>query len=174
MRYRFSNQFTLNLDLNRSSERNQIGFASRETSGEPIAGFRNYNDLSTVLSGTYNFTSRINFTARARHYWSKVHYRRFINVDDEGNHVERAFLPNQDFTFNVFNVDAFFTWDFRLGSRIVVGWKNWLGDDYQFMSGIPDPKYLRNFTNTFDLPHGNELTIRFIYFLDYNQLRKKK
>ena len=24
----------------------------------------------------------------------------------------------------------------------------------------------------FDIPHGNEITLRFIYFLDYQQLRK--
>jgi len=34
--------------------------------------------------------------------------------------------------------------------------------------------YFRNLSETFDLRHGNEFTARFIYFLDYNQLRKKR
>jgi len=33
---------------------------------------------------------------------------------------------------------------------------------------------LNNLTQTFGESHGNELTVRFIYFLDYNQLRRKK
>jgi hypothetical protein len=34
--------------------------------------------------------------------------------------------------------------------------------------------YYRNFTQTFNYDHGNEFTFRMIYFLDYNQLRKKR
>ncbi len=61
---------------------------------------------------------------------------------------------------------------FALGSRLILGWKNWLGDyeevDKQYKS------YYNNLQQTFDLRHGNEATLKFIYFLDYNQLRKKK
>jgi hypothetical protein len=33
---------------------------------------------------------------------------------------------------------------------------------------------LGNLKNIFKGSHGNELTVKFIYFLDYNQLRKKR
>ena len=64
-------------------------------------------------------------------------------------------------------------WDFRLGSRIVFGWKNYLGAD-EFVDGATNRRYFKNFGKTFSLMHGNEVTVRFIYFLDYNQLKKKK
>jgi hypothetical protein len=32
---------------------------------------------------------------------------------------------------------------------------------------------LNNLNQTIDLRHGNELTLRFIYFIDFNTLRKK-
>jgi Domain of unknown function (DUF5916) len=73
---------------------------------------------------------------------------------------------------NFFNTDAFFTWDFRYGSRLIVGYKNWLGED-QVVDALRYRKYLANFGKLFNLKHGNELTVRFIYFLDYNQLKKK-
>jgi hypothetical protein len=175
VRYRFSNKFTLNLRGSTLSDKNQIGFASRESTGEPIGGFRDFKELSTILSGTYNFTPRINFTARVRHYWSKVEYNKFFNVDSEGDYVDRAFVPDEDFNFNVFNLDAFFTWDFRLGSRIILGWKNWLGDDHQDAINLDDYKnYLGNLGRTLELPHGNELSLRIIYFLDYNQLKGRR
>ncbi len=79
----------------------------------------------------------------------------------------------QDENFNVFNLDAFLTWDFRLGSSLVVGYKNWLGDDEQVLV-VGKNNYLHNLGEVFDLRHGNELTVRFIYFLDYNQLRKHR
>jgi len=73
---------------------------------------------------------------------------------------------------NYFIVDAFFTWDFKLGSRIILGYKNWLGDD-EYLDPTTNKTYFRNFAQLFNLAHANEVTLKFIYFLDYNQLRKK-
>lgn len=174
MRYRFSNKFSLDLQTNSSLENNQLGYAfMRETNGEPIVGFRNNRDFTSVLSGIYNFTSRMNLTLRVRHYWNKVNYLSFHNVDSGGMLLPRAFIANQDENVNIFNLDAFFTWDFRLGSRLIVGYKNWLGDE-EMATITGKNTYMRNLGEVFDLRHGNEITIRFIYFLDYNQLRKKR
>jgi len=172
-RYRFGDRFSLDLDARRTDDESQIGYAFlRETNGDPIIGFRVNTDFTTVLTGIYNFTPRTNITFRARHYWNKVVYKRFYDVSADGYYIPRSFISNQDQNVNIFNLDAFFTWDFRLGSRLIVGWKNWLGDE-EFVDGAKYPKYLKNFAQTFNLRHGNELTVKFIYFLDYNQLRKK-
>jgi len=173
LRYRFSNKFTLNLEMDRQHENLQIGYALK-VDDKPILGFRDYKDLTTILSGNYNFTSRMNITLRARHYWNAVRYRSFFNVKDDGYYTPHAFINDQDQNFNVFNVDAFFTWDFRPGSRIIAGYKNSLGDDYLFdLYGNAYQKYARNLAHAFTLPHGNELTLRVIYFLDYNGLRRR-
>ncbi len=43
--------------------------------------------------------------------------------------------------------------------------KNSLGDDYlERLEGKDYEKYPRNLAHTFNLPHGNELTLRVIYF----------
>jgi hypothetical protein len=171
-RYRFNNRFTLTLSVNHEDDQNQIGFAFlREPNGEPIIGYRHNVQTTTILNGNYSFTSRLNISLRTRHYWNRVNYQRFFNVAADGTHMPRAFIANQDENYNLFNVDAFLTWDFRLGSRVIVGYKNWLGDPYAVGSG---PGYLHNLKNTFRTSHGNELTVKLIYFLDYNQLRKKQ
>lgn len=173
-RYRFSDQFTLDLNLTRQFENNQIGYAFvREANGDPIVGYRDFTEFKSVLSGIYNFTPRLNLTLRARHYWNKVNYNSFYNVDAEGYQIKRAFIAGQDENYNTFNVDAFLTWDFRLGSRVVVGYKNWLGDSYA-IDGIKYNRYLNNLQNTFAASHGNELTVKIIYFLDYNTLKKSR
>jgi len=176
VRYRFSNKFTLSVNADREHGRLEIGNAFlKEANGEPIIGYRENKGFTTLLSGNYNFTSRMNLSVRTRHYWNTVNYLRFYNVDAKGNHLLRAFIPGQDENFNIFNVDAFFTWDFKPGSRIVAGWKNSLGSDYLYgINGIENNNYPKNFRQTFDLPHGNELSLRIIYFLDYNQLRGKR
>jgi hypothetical protein len=175
LRYRFSDKLTLELSNRHESETDYIVYAGKETNGDPIIGFVDFKDVTSVLSGIYNFSPRINLTLRSRHYWSNVPYNRFANVDANGNAVARdAMLPDPDVNSNVniFNLDAFFTWDFRLGSRVILGWKNWLGDENS-VDGISHKTYLGNFGKTFNASHGNEFTLRFIYFLDYNQLRGK-
>lgn len=173
-RYRFSNKFSIDLQSNSSIEENQLGYAFiREPNGDPIVGFRDNRDFTTVLSGIYNFTSRLNLTLRARHYWNKVNYNSFHDVDAKGYLLPRPFIPGRDENVNIFNLDAFLTWDFRLGSRLIAGYKNWLGEE-EVVTQPGKNTYLKNLGEVFDLRHGNEISVRFIYFLDYNQLRKKR
>jgi hypothetical protein len=173
-RYRFSDRFTLDLQTTSTNEVNQLGFAFlRESNGDPIAGFRDNRDFTSILSGIYNFTPRINLTLRTRHYWNRVDYKSFHNVDDKGLLISRPFINGNDDNVNFFNLDAFLTWDFRLGSRLIVGYKNWLGED-EFVNLSTKNNYLNNLGEIFNLRHGNEVTMRFIYFLDYNQFRKKR
>jgi hypothetical protein len=172
VRYRFSNKLSLDLSTTHEAEKNYIIYAGREVNGEPIIAFVDFTDITSVLSGIYNFTPRINLTLRTRYYRSRVLYNSFANVTEDGHPVARPFIPNQDENVNIFNLDGFLTWDFRLGSRLILGYKNWLGDD-EVIDGTIYKTYLSNFGQLFNLPHGNEFTLKFIYFLDYNQLKKK-
>ena len=174
-RYRFSNQLTLSADVTRQYENNQIGYAFvRETNGDPIVGYRNFTETIGMVSGIYNFTSRLNITLRGRHYWNRVNYNSYYNIDMDGKLTPKpsTFQPSLNDNYNVFNLDAFLTWDFRLGSRVIVGWKNWLGDPYA-ISGVDYRHYTNNLGQTFAAAHGNELTVKVIYFLDYNQLKHR-
>ncbi|RPD48928.1 DUF5916 domain-containing protein [Paracnuella aquatica] len=175
VRYRFSNKLTLRLEGIRTHDQGQIGWAfAREANGDPIGGFRNVKDVTMLATGLYNFTPRMNLSLRARHYWSNVHYRSFFNVAEDGGYIPRAALRNTDYDFNVFNIDAFYTWDFKPGNRIILGYKNWLGSDHQVLRHLAaDKRYGKNLNNTLMSPHGNEITLRVIFFIDYNQLRKK-
>jgi hypothetical protein len=171
VRYRFTSKFTLDLSHHREVEGDYIVYAGQENNGDPIIGFTDFKDFESVLSGTYNFTSRLSFMARARHYWSQVPFDKFANVDANGNAISRDFIPDMDENVNFFNLDAFLSWDFKLGCNLTLGYKNWLGNPY-VVDGLSYKTYLSNFRKTFTGSHGNELTLRFIYFLDYNQLKK--
>lgn len=174
IRYRFNDRFTMELSHRYESETDYIiNTYMEEPNGAPIIGFVDFKDVTTVLSGTYNFTSRINLTLRARHYWSNVKFNRLGNVDDGGNEIPRPFISGLNQNINFFNVDAFFTWDFRLGSRLIVGYKNWLGNEEE-VNGMNHKRYFNNLGQIFSLRHGNELTVRFIYFLNYSQLFGRK
>ena len=176
LRYRFSNKFSLDVSHRYETETDYIISAGRNSMGEPRIAFVDLKDANTIISGIYNFTPRINLTLRARYYWSHVPVKRTVYVDDKGNPlpVTPLIVSNQVININYFNVDAFFTWDFQYGSRIILGYKNWLGaDESSSISGLQYERYFSNLGKTFSLLHGNEFTMRFIYFLDYNKLKRK-
>jgi hypothetical protein len=181
LRYRFSNKVSMEVSHTDERESNYIvnaydwlkGQYVTESNGDPIVGFVNFKDITTTLSGIYNFTPKLNLNFRLRHNWSKVPYQGFADVDSKGNTMARPFISGLDQNVNFFNVDAFLSWDFKLGCNLTVGYKNWIGNNYG-IDGIKHQNYLNNFSNSFDVPHGNEFSIKAIYFLDYNQLRRKK
>jgi len=173
VRYRFSNRFTLDASLRREHDTGNFGYAYRQADGTAILGRRELLNTTGVLSGIYNFTARMNLTLRARHYWSNVQYVAFFDVQPDGWWKNRPFTEGRDQNFNVFNVDAFFTWDFRLGSRLILAWKNALGSE-EVIDGKRFDSYFSNLGQTLSSRHSNEVTIRFVYFLDYNQLKGKR
>jgi hypothetical protein len=172
LRYRFSNKLSIEASVKHEAEKNYIVLAGKETNGEPVIGFVNFTEIESILSATYNFAPRLNLTVRTRHYWSKVPYNKFANVTTTGDYAFTTSFTTPDENVNYFNVDAFLTWDFRPGSRLIAGYKNWLGDN-EYLNAADNKTYFRNLSRSFDLQHANEFTVKFIYFLDYNQLRKK-
>lgn len=179
VRYRFSDKFTVDASFRRQHDHGQFGFSFLRdpVTNEPILARRQYTDVAPVLSGTYNFSSRMNITFRARHFWNRILNTNFYDVKPDGNWVERFDMPPSDHNtnYNAFNLDVFYTWDFRLGSRVIVGWKNWLANDYQFLiDGTRYAGFTGNAGKIFSTPHGNEITVRFIYFLDYQQFVRRR
>ena len=71
-RYRFSNKLHWTFHINHEAETDYIISAGRDGLGEPRIAFVDLKDVTSVFSGIYNFTPRINLTFRVRHYWSHV------------------------------------------------------------------------------------------------------
>ena len=115
----------------------------------------------------------MNVTLRARHYWSRVKYSSFYNVSEDGWYIDRAFIPGQDQNFNVWNMDVFYTWDFNYGSRFIIGWKNWLANDFP-IDGDRHKNYWSNAGRVLFTPQGNEVTARMIFFIDSQKLKRKR
>ncbi len=172
-RYRFSPKFSLDINGERTLDKGNIGFAYFDATNEPIAGLRSITEYNTMVNAIYNFKARMNLNLRIRHYWSKVNYQEFYNIKPDGYYAQHTFEDGHNENFNAFNLDMFFTWDFRLGSRLIVAWKNALGPDAQ-VNGLDNRKYSNNFTEVFKVPHSNEITVKFVYYVDALQFKKKK
>lgn len=176
IRYRFNNQFTLSINSRKEFDAGEFGWVHFDAiTNAPVIGQRRVERVDNVMNVIYNFKARMNLTVRVRHYWSKVHYVKMFNVDSDGffQHLERSVENEYDNNFNAMNIDAFYTWDFRLGSRLIVAWKNAIGPDVS-IDGNQYNKYFNNLVQSFSSPLSNQVSAKFIYFIDYNQLRKNK
>lgn len=176
IRYRFNNQFTLSLNSKKEFDAGEFGWSHFDAvTNAPVIGQRRVERMDNVLNVIYNFQARMNLIVRVRHYWSKVHYVKMFNVNNEGyfQDLERPLEPGYDDNFNALNVDAFYTWDFRLGSRLIVAWKNAIGPDVT-IDGTQYNKYINNLIQSFSSPLSNQISAKFIYFIDYNQLKKNR
>jgi Domain of unknown function (DUF5916)/Carbohydrate family 9 binding domain-like len=173
-RYRFSDRFSVDMSAREEADRGNWGYSLwDEVKNEPIIARRNVKQVTTTLGAIYNFTPRMNMTLRGRHYWSKVQNTNFYDLRKDGYWDERAFINGQDRSYNAFNIDMFYTWDFKLGSRLIFAWKNSLGGG-EFFNPTNYGSYGKNFSRVFAVQHFNELSIKFVYFVDYLHLKRKK
>ena len=174
LRYRFSDKFQISTSMALEQDRGNWGWAFiNNPDGSPVIARRNLKRNTGIFSAQYNFNAKMNWNVRVRHYWSLLDNTNFYNLKPDGYWNEIAFIPGRDVNFNTFNLDMFYTWDFLLGSRLTIAWKNALGGNVS-IDPYANMTYLKNFGKVLDNPHSNEITVKIVYFLDYLTLKKKR
>jgi hypothetical protein len=180
LRYRFSDKFQLSTSMDITQDKgnwgatfDSIGRIMLNADRSPVISRRNVKTNTAIVSGQYNFTSRMNINFRMRHYWSYLYNTNFYNLKPDGYWRDTAFLNKLNLNFNSFNLDMFFTWDFLLGSRLTIAWKNALGGNVG-VDPYSNTSYFKNFGKSVNNPHSNEITVKIVYFLDYLKLKRKR
>ncbi|MGG9961401.1 DUF5916 domain-containing protein [Ferruginibacter sp. SUN106] len=177
LRYRVNDKFQFSADMIIEHDKGNWGWSYiTDNLGRPtvplIIAKRKVKRNTGVVTAQYNFTKRMNWTVRVRHYWSALENTSFYNLRNDGYLDDIAFIPGKNINYNTFNVDMFYTWDFLLGSRITIAWKNALGANVN-IDPYSHTSYLKNFGQMVTNPHSNELTVKIVYFLDYLKLKGK-
>ncbi len=178
LRYRFSTKLQTSFDFENSLDKGQWGFSHRDSVStlnlnynDPIIAFRRLQTSNLIFLTRYNFTPRMNWNLRLRHNWTYVTNRSFHKLKNDGTWNNIAFVPNKNKNFNVFNIDMFYTWDFKWGSRLTFSWKNALGNNVA-LNPYTYNKFNQNINAMFNNPHSNEVSLKLVYFLDYLDLKK--
>ncbi len=178
-RYRFNDRFQVSINFDHQKDNGAWGFSHRDTIStmvagynDPVISYRKVKINNLVASMQYSFTPRMNWTIRMRHNWTHLENIRFYKLKTDGDWYEVPFSPGRNRNFNVFNIDMFYTWDFKWGSRLTLAWKNALGGNV-YLDPYTNTTYRKNFTEVFNNPHSNELSLKIVYFLDYLTLKKK-
>jgi hypothetical protein len=166
----------------RISDKFKISPESEFQFGNNDKGFVNFRNDSTFfgerdietyinsISGEYMFSNKISLSIWIRHYWQKGEYLDFFRLTNEGNLTKAHYNLNHNYNFNYFNVDLVFGWEFSPGSHMNVVWKNAI-QKYDEHYSI---KYFDNFERMISSPQLNNLSVKVLYYLDYQMLKRKK
>lgn len=180
LRYRFNNKLLVSASMDILQDKGNWGAAKSSDGsyiinpdGSPVISRRDVKTNTAIVSGQYNFNSRMNVNIRMRHYWSILQNTNFYNLNPDGYWRDTTFFANENLNFNSFNVDMFFTWDFLPGSRLTIAWKNALGGNVS-IDPYTNMTYIKNFSRAIDNPHSNEITVKIVYYLDYLKLRRRR
>ncbi len=176
-RFRVNDKLSFIYETTISNNQNNLGTVNilDEAEDSIIIGRRDLMTVVNQLYAKYIFNNKMGITFRARHYWSKANYNNYYLLSQEGTLDPSNYdgldegESAHDISYNAFNIDCIFNWQFGPGSFMTVVWKNAIFNS----TSLVDEKFSENFINTFDADQNNNFSIRVIYFLDYLSLKKK-
>ena len=170
--FRFNNKFSITHSLSAEPQADNVGYATFDASDNKIIfGRRDRNTIENILTFKYNFNDKMGISTRVRHYWSKVDYKEFFTLVENGRlQPNSSFNENENQNVNYFNIDLTYTWQFAPGSFLNIVWKNAVTD----VTDQVENKYVKNFDSTMDADQNNNFSLKVIYFLDYRVLKRKK
>lgn len=115
------------------------------------------------------FRNNLSLSVWMRHYWFKGKYDKFYNLNANGKLTRNlAYDKDHDFNFNTFNIDLLFNWEFAPGSNLSVVYKNAIMHEETYLV----TNFFDNFGNMLNAPQLNSITIKFLYYLDYQSLKR--
>ena len=183
-RFRLSDRIFLILDYDQVMTFNEEGYAVLNSAINPMPNtitFGSRDKLTTVstINLNYTLTNRMGITFRLRHYWARVEYDKFFELESNGRLTPIPFdgLNNTgtsyyNTNYNAFTIDMVYRWVFAPASEINFVWKNSIFNT----NANVDLDYFRNIDELFSLGATNSFSIRVMYFFDtlnFKKLRKR-
>jgi hypothetical protein len=169
---KLSTRFTVNHEVSLSLLKNDIGYVDRSITNDVIVfGKRNNNTITNTFSAAYNFTADSYLSFRLRHYWSRADYTdEYFVLQNDGNLTDIPYTGSHDSNYNAFNIDMIYSWRFAPGSEITVVWKNALYSEGTYIFN----SFGENIKNMFESPQTNSISLKILYYFDYQYLKKRK
>jgi len=171
---RVSNKFSFGQQLTYTPRHNNVGFSTMDTiANSPIFARRDIQTLENIFNVKYTFNNVAGLSFRLRHYWSKLNNKEYFNLGQNGDLVSppsTTFNHDNDQNYNAWNINMLYDWQFAPGSTLSLAWKS----SALTNTDIARFGYINNFDNTFNQPKNNNYSIKIEYYIDYQNLKKKR
>jgi hypothetical protein len=170
--YKVNRRFSFQYSLSMERMFNDIGYVMTTPADMTIFGKRDIKTVTNTLSGEFIFSANSYLTLRGRHYWSwadyGVSYFELLDDGSLGKLPTPDIMTNHDVNTSFLNVDLVYTWRFAPGSELSLVWKNAIYSE----GHVTDSDALSNFADMLSMPQTNSLSLKILYYLDYQNFRK--
>jgi len=176
-RVRISDKWLFVYDFGIENSYNTLGHVDHyEINPDNMAIFFGKRDQMTIantISTGYIFNNKSSLNLRVRHYWSQVEYDNYYPLLETGylgNAIDyNTYGKKFDTNFNAFTIDLQYLWRFAPGSELSIVWKNSINYERDVI--------VNNFWDNLDYTLGydqvNSISLKFLYYLDYQYLKRK-
>lgn len=167
---RIGRRLQLNYSWSISSNPNNKGYVDRTDDDKHIYfAKRDLSTIEEILEASYSFNNKTSFHIRTRHYWSSSKNKQYYVLQQDGTLTSNTlYTENNDNNYNAFSNDASFRWIFAPGSEMSIVWKSTLDADSDFVT----TNYERNLRRTWDGEQANSISLKVLYYVDYNTLNR--
>ncbi|WP_397446285.1 DUF5916 domain-containing protein [Polaribacter sp. R77954] len=166
LRHRFNNQFSLRYNLRFNQTNDDQGYVD-QTDDHIIFGFRDRKNYTNTISGKYSFSTNSSLSLSFRHFWESVSYNSYANLFSNGQIYPNTNYTGNNVNFNSWNLDLNYIWQFAPGSQLIAFYRNSI-----FNSDTnANIDFFGNLENLFNQSQRHTISVRFVYFIDYNRLK---
>lgn len=171
-RYRVNNRLLLVYSFGYMQEKNRESFVEL-LQKEIIFGNRKMESVENSLRGTYNFSTKDAVSLSFRNFWSTANFSEgeFSKLKGNGELIPFSYTtrPHNDPNahFNIWNLDLSYQWRFAPGSEMILLYRNSILnlDDHSHLM------YLESLENLLETPARHNLSLRIVYYIDYNTIK---
>ncbi|MEZ5197328.1 MAG: DUF5916 domain-containing protein [Bacteroidales bacterium] len=181
-RFRVNDRLMIVYEFSYDHQKNDIGYVTDSTKADNelaiLFGKRNIDNYENVLEANYRFSNKSSLAFRLRHYFITLQYKDYYDLTRDGELAPSNYSAANDFSYNLFNIDMIYTWNFAPGSEINIVWKNAISSyeeagALQTLENNIERDYLKNLKKTIETPATNSFSIKVLYYLDYQYLKRK-
>lgn len=171
LRWRLGQRYMTSYQINFNNTINDVGFVDKKNDDRDIYfARRKVQTLNNVWSASYIFNNKASLRLRVYHHWTGNKNKEYYLLKGDGTlETDFAYNDNKDQNYNAFNIDMTFRWIFAPGSEFVGAWKN---AAYSSRDEV-ERNYWNNLRDTW-MNQANSLSLKVLYYIDYNSLRKNK
>jgi hypothetical protein len=168
--WKASQRLTISYDLTANKDYGNIGHVGHTNRDSVFFGEFDRLTLENTLSMSYTFNTKMKIDFRGRHYWSWADYNSYYFLNPDGSLKPLAsYTENANVNYNAFTIDMSFRWEFAPGSELSLVWK----DAVETKTKILQKKLSKNLSETLKSGQDNSLSLKVLYYIDLNRLRKK-
>jgi len=171
-RFRFSDRFNMVYEFDYGLQKERPSFVNK-VDDNIIFGIRDQKTVENSIRANYNFNTKQGLSLSARQFWSTASFddNSYLNLIEDGKleptNYDTSTFRDPDANFNIWNLDLSYRWQFAPGSEAVLLYRNSIFNEDK----LSELNYSDSLDNLFSKPARHNLSLRVVYFIDYNNLR---